>query len=372
MNGVLGMVEALSATALSEPQARMVRVIREAGDALMNILNDILDFSKIEANQMTLEHVPFRVGELGAKIESLHALKAREKNLDFNILYGGDPETRRLGDPHRILQILHNLITNAIKFTSTGEVRVELCCCAEHCSAEEFLITVSDTGIGMTADQCVHVFRQFAQADDSTTRQYGGTGLGLAIVKGLVEAMEGELTMDSEPGVGTTIRVRLPLPVVDQQRVTEEKAPAAEGPFDFDATAWRILAAEDNAMNRMVLQALLAPMGVDIVFAENGQQAVDIVKQEDFDIILMDIQMPVMDGVAAMKEIRTLQDQGTVPLICIIALTANALDAQVKTYMEAGFDAHVAKPIHAASLFAVIDKAVSIRQTGMAMANLRA
>ncbi|MGF1456085.1 MAG: PAS domain-containing protein [Alphaproteobacteria bacterium] len=384
MNGVLGMAAALADTPLDEGQRRLVDVIQEAGDALLNVLNDILDFSKIEANQLTLENVPFRISDLANKVESLHALKAREKNLHLDVVRDPDAPDMRLGDPHRILQVLHNLISNAIKFTEQGEITVRIYPSDKGVSgasepADTVTFEVRDTGIGMTADQCERVFSEFVQADNSTTRRFGGTGLGLAIVRGLVDAMHGRLTLASTPGEGTVFRVDLPL-AHDETASIENNAPAQddtaiEPPCDPEresrsgARPPRILVAEDNAMNRMVLQALLAPTGADMTFVENGQDAVKQIESlpgdaaAAYDLILMDIQMPVMDGITAMKIIRERQNSGRTPTMCIIALTANALDTQVRSYREAGFDTHVAKPIRTQALFDAIEKAVSIRRT---------
>ncbi len=377
MNGVLGMAAALAKTSLDSDQQRLVSVIREAGDALMTVLNDILDFSKIEANRLTLEKVPFRISDLVAKIENVHALKAREKKIDFNIQRDPTIEDCRLGDPVRILQVLHNLTSNAIKFTEKGAVSITIgadsgLVVGRGACSSSVVFEILDTGIGMTPEQCASVFSEFVQADNSTTRCYGGTGLGLAIVRGLTEAMGGRIILESQFGEGTVFQVHLPLEITDLRPIGETAAAQGVSTMGTGPSALveatlekppRILVAEDNAMNRMVLEALLAPSGADLTFAENGLEAIDMIDTGPFDLVLMDIQMPVMDGVTAMKFIREAQSAGQTPTMCIIALTANVLDSQVRSYRDAGFDTHVAKPIKPEALFDVIEKAVSIRRT---------
>jgi signal transduction histidine kinase/CheY-like chemotaxis protein len=354
MNGVLGMAAALESANPTPEQAMKLRIIRESGDLLMNVLNDILDFSKIEANRIDLEKAPFRLSDVAAKVENLHALKAREQRLDFSVELSGDGEALRVGDAHRIVQVLHNLVSNAIKFTNTGEIRVTISAQGE----PEVIIEVADTGIGMTPSQAARIFDPFSQADTTTTRRYGGTGLGLSIVKGLVDAMQGSISVESELGAGSKFIVRLPLPFAAEQEAMQS---ARSAPIETAVLGpLHILAAEDNSVNRSVLQALLAPAGMTLEFAEDGGEVVEAFREQRFDLILMDISMPTIDGVEAMKRIREIERErshGTP--IPIIAVSAHAMRQQVEHYLALGFDGYVTKPVTAERLRAEISRVVS-------------
>ncbi len=349
MNGILGMAAALSDMVQDPAQRRMVRVIREAGDALMGVLNDILDLSKIEAGRIVLEKVPLRLGEIGQSVESIHTLKANEKGLDFTVEIDPEAAVTRIGDPTRLRQILNNLVSNAIKFTHEGEVRVAI---TGGPGPDHITMRVTDTGIGMNDEALERIWTAFDQADASTTRRFGGTGLGLSIVRGLTDAMGGTIRVSSAPGHGTRFTMYFPLVRADGTLTPSQETPRGTELPDPDVLKRLcILAAEDNAMNRTVLQTLLAPSGADLHFAENGQEACEAVIGAQFDLVLMDIQMPVMDGITAMKRIRQIDREQGRPRRPIIALTANAMDHQVKGYLEEGFDAHLGKPINAESLF---------------------
>ncbi len=372
MNGVMGMIASLEKTGLWPEQQRMVDVIRDAGDMLLNVLNDVLDFSRIEAGEISLERIPFQIDDLARKIESLHKLKAREKGVELTVERCEGMRERRLGDPNRILQILHNLVSNAIKFTEKGEVAVYYCSDDDLCAENEVMFEVKDTGIGMTADQVSRIFERFQQADDSTTRQYGGSGLGLSIVEGLAAAMGGRIEVDSAPGRGSTFRVFLTLPRAPAETAGYAE-PGADAPASADAADETIcvLAAEDNAMNRIVLQTLLEPAGIAVMFAENGREAVDALRDTRFDVVLMDIQMPVMDGEQALAEIRRQEKEAGRAATPVFAVTAITMEHQIKRYAELGFDGYVAKPIEAQLLYDVIhaahyggDRAATLQTAG--------
>jgi signal transduction histidine kinase/CheY-like chemotaxis protein len=363
MNGVLGMAAALEAADLTPEEAQKLRIIRESGDLLMNILNDILDFSKVEANRIEVERAPFLLADVARKVESLHSLKAREKGLDFSVECAPGLEAARIGDAHRIVQVLHNLVGNAIKFTTRGHIAVRLRPALENPNADEIVIAVEDTGIGMTAEQAARIFDPFSQADTTTARRYGGTGLGLSIAKGLLDAMGGRIDVTSELGAGSTFAITLALPLAGAgvNVAAPADAPALASPSRLSG-ALEILAAEDNSVNRAVLQALLAPAGCTVHFAEDGPQVIEAFRKRRFDLVLMDISMPTMDGVEAMEKIRAVErERGEASRTPIIAVSAHAMRQQVDHYLAVGFDGYVTKPVTTERLLAEIARVIEAR-----------
>lgn len=354
MNGILGMAEALQSSELSAEQSRKLAIIRESGDLLLTILNDLLDFSKIEAGRIEFESAPFTLGDVARRVEDLHGMKAKEKHLTLSVACEGDCDRPFLGDAHRVVQILHNLVGNAIKFTSSGGVRVRIRVPEGDGGAEPVAIEVADTGIGLSAEQIDRIFAPFIQADATTTRKYGGTGLGLSIVKGLVDAMNGAISVTSQPGAGATFRVTLPLPAAGRAGAEETCADCGLTRSDCAAPSkLRILAGEDNAVNRAVLAAFLAPNDHQVTFANDGLAAVEAYKGGEFDLILMDISMPVIDGGEALRQIRFIERQrGAARKTPAIAISAHAMRQQIDEFMAAGFDGYVAKPIKAERLAA--------------------
>jgi PAS domain S-box-containing protein len=354
LNGVLGMAEVLDMALTDPDHQRMMRVIRESGALLLNILNDILDMSKIEAGKLELEQLPFRPVDVARRVEDLHALRAQEKGLDFEVLTGLGADQPRLGDPHRIQMILQNLLGNAIKFTNEGEVS----CRIGGRPGKPLVIEVKDSGIGMTAEQAATVYDEFMQGDPSITRRYGGTGLGLTITRRLVTLMGGDMTIASEPGVGTTVTVSLPLPACEPDTVP------AEAPAPVHRLAGlRVLAADDNLTNGKVLEQMLKRQGADVTVVTDGQQALEAWAAGRFDILLLDIAMPVMDGVTAVKWIRTVEAGAATPRTPVVAVTANAMLHQVAEYLEAGFDAHIGKPLRTADLARIVAEVMTDRAT---------
>ncbi len=342
LNGVLGMAELLE-TSLDQPdQKRMIGTIRRSGEALLNILNDILDMSKIEAGKIEFEALPFSPLDLAKRIEDQYELRADEKGLDFEVLIGSGAELLRVGDPHRVQQVLHNLVSNAIKFTDRGEVTVKI----SGRAAAPLVIEVRDSGIGMTPEQVLRLHDEFSQADSSVTRRFGGTGLGMAITQSLVDRMGGTITVDSARGRGTTISVSLPLPLstVALDRV-------AKAPIDsVSLTGLRLLAADDNQTNCAVLEMMLSRLGAEVVIVNDGAQAVQAWQAGSFDAILLDIAMPIMDGPTALRKIRELEALRDAPPIPIIAVTANVMAHQVADYIAWGFDSCIGKPISSIDL----------------------
>lgn len=361
MNGILGMAESLKASELTEEQARKINVIRESGDLLLTILNDLLDFSKIEANRIEFEVAPFQLSDIARRVESLHGLKASEKDLALSISCEGEREGTYLGDAHRIVQILHNLVGNAIKFTASGGVNVRLSARSLDEGKAVITIEVTDTGIGLSPGEAARIFEPFTQADATTTRKFGGTGLGLSIVKGLVDAMNGEIDLVSEQGAGAKFIITLTLDkaALDSAQGDDEGL-AQDAPTRDPLFNLRILAGEDNAVNRSVLAAFLVPHGHQVEFANDGLAAVEAFKNKDFDLILMDISMPVIDGVEALRQIRFLErDRGCVARVPAIAVSAHAMSQQIEEYLAAGFDGYVTKPIKADRLNAEIARVMA-------------
>lgn len=351
LNGVLGMAQAMAAGDLAPDQRERLQVVRSSGEALTEILNDVLDLSKIEAGQLDIDKLAFELDDVLHAGFDAFAPRAAEKGLAFELDIASGAEGVYLGDPMRLRQVVYNLISNAVKFTGKGSVRVRAAR-----DGELVRISVVDTGPGIAADQQARLFHKFEQLDASTTRRHGGTGLGLAICRELATLMGGEILVESRLGEGSAFTLSLPLERTGEGRpaiatAAPAAAPAAEGEL-------RVLAAEDNEVNRTVLKALLAQIGVVPTLVEDGAQAVAAWRDGEWDLVLMDIHMPVMDGMAAVREIRTLERAGGRRRTPIIALTANAMVHQVAELREAGMDDHVSKPINVTRLFEAMAAAV--------------
>jgi len=329
--------------------------IRSSGETLLSILNDILDMSKIEAGKMEIEQVPFLVDDLIQPVQALNAIRAEEKGLQLRVHTNSGCTQPLLGDPHRISQILNNLLHNAIKFTESGSVMLTL----HYQPGEPLEMVVQDTGMGMSNAQVARILDSFEQADGSITRRFGGTGLGMSIVRQLVTLMKGEITIDSAKDRGTTIRVTLPLDAADQVSPKLGSNADAAGPADVHLGHLKALVADDSHTNRLVISEMLRDSGIEIAMVENGREAVDLWEKEiaggaGFDIVLMDISMPVMDGVSALTEMRDREDTLGLAPVPVIAVTANAMPHQVADYLIAGFDTHLAKPFKRAELLHAI------------------
>jgi PAS domain S-box-containing protein len=350
LNGVLGMAAALETTPLTDLQRRMIGVINESGHTLMTLLSDILDLSKIEAGRMEFESTPFELTGAAEAVASLFTETAKAKGLKFDLVIGEGAKGVFLGDPTRIRQVLQNLVSNATKFTKTGGVQLRLDGAALEDGRRELTVEIIDTGVGIAEDARARLFSKFVQADSSTSRHFGGTGLGLAICRELVTAMGGAIGVDSELGKGSRFWFRLPLSLAE---TASPGAPQAVEAAEDSVRTIRILAAEDNATNQFVLKAILGQNGLEATFVENGRLAVEAVQAEDFDLILMDLHMPEMDGLSATQAIRALG--GSKSQIPVIAVTAEAMPEQVRKCLAAGMDAHVAKPIRPDVLYGVIE-----------------
>ncbi|MGV8951683.1 MAG: PAS domain-containing protein [Cypionkella sp.] len=351
LNGVLGMAEILETALVDSEHKRMIGIIRSSGESLLSVLNDILDMSKIEAGKLELENLRFNPIELVGKIEDLYTMRAQEKGLLFDVLVASGVNKPRMGDQYRVRQILDNLLSNAIKFTETGEIVLKF----TDKPNGSLAIEVRDTGIGMTEAQLQHLHEEFMQADNSTTRRYGGTGLGMAITRNLVEMMNGTIMAHSTVGKGTRIVVELPLLLCEGPELSPPAPSAVQGDR---LDGLNILVADDNATNCTVIQMALGQRGATIVAAADGAEAVKIWETGDFDVVLLDISMPVMDGKTAMQEIRDRVHRLGKKPVPIFAVTANAMSHQIAEYIQLGFDEAVAKPIRTNELCAKILKAV--------------
>jgi signal transduction histidine kinase/ActR/RegA family two-component response regulator len=348
MNGVVGMIQVLESTELSQAQRRQLEVIRSSSDLLLRVIDDLLDFSKIEAGKFELDAAPLRVDVLMRDTIAALSPAAAARGVEL-LVQPMPPELAQSvnGDATRLRQILTNLIHNAIKFTAPGgSVRVRATVQPKE-GVRQLVFEVTDTGIGIDASKLRRIFEPFEQADRSTTRKFGGTGLGLAIVKRLIDMMGGRIDVESEPGKGSRFTVELLLP-------TAEPAPGAGAPADrrTDFAKLRVLVAEDNPTNQIVATAQLNALGIDQVsIAENGRDAVDAALRSQFDLILMDIHMPEMDGYEATNTLR--RSGVTTP---IVAMTANVLPENRAAYIEGGMIDYLAKPMDLARLRQLIQR----------------
>jgi len=383
MNAIIGMSHLCLGTQLNPQQHNYIEMVNTSAQLLMGIINDILDFSKIEAGKLELESIPFQMAEVLNNLSNIVSIKAQEKGLE--ILFDVDPNmpVHLIGDPLRLGQIFLNLTGNALKFTESGEIVVLIRPVQITEEDVEFEVTVKDTGIGMTHDQQLQLFQSFSQADASTTRRFGGSGLGLAISKHLVQLMEGRIWVESEPGKGSCFYFTI---VLGRDFRNKEKL-QSEFPMDLEklkvlvgddvastrhmfaapplpSDHWKVktleaikgaqvLLVEDNTINQLVAQDLLTQAGLGVTIAENGKLAVELVGKTAFDAILMDLQMPEMDGFEATRLIRSNKSIVQSP---IIAMTANAMDGDRERCLVAGMDDHVPKPIEPEILFETLIK----------------
>jgi len=339
LNGVFGMATALNGTQLDASQRKMVSTIQSSGDLLLTVVNDILDLSKIEADEMDLEQTDMSLEQVLNWVDSTFRPDCEAKGVAYRTLIEDGAKGWFKGDPTRLRQILANLVSNAVKFTAEGEVTVEARVLDVTDGETKLELAVRDSGIGIPEDRLGSIFNPFEQADSTTTRHYGGTGLGLTISSRLARLMGGWIEASSTPGTGSEFRVRLTL--------TEGRAPAPveNRTPDSPANALRILAVDDVATNRLVLKTLLSQLGADCVEAGSGAEALELASRESFDLVLMDVQMPEMDGIEATRRLHQLwQEQGQSPAD-VVAVTANVLQEQVAAYHAAGLTRHLGKPV---------------------------
>ncbi|HEX5036363.1 MAG TPA: ATP-binding protein [bacterium] len=353
LNGVIGMIDLLTRTPLTLKQKEFLDALRESSLDLTTLLNDILDFSKIEAGRLSLEAVPFSMRETVEGALKPLTYRARSKGLTLASHISPNFPDRLIGDPGRFRQILSNLVGNAIKFTQSGGVTVEIVSELESEDTVRARLTVSDTGIGIPRHKQGAIFEVFTQADSSITRRYGGTGLGLAIVARLVRLMGGRIWVESEEKHGSRFHVTLNLgrATGDARDADAVKTAAVEK----HATNLDVLLAEDTAVNQMVTANFLAQRGHRVTVANNGEEVLTLLKSRDFDLILMDVQMPDMDGLETTRRIRA-DEAGTKRHIPIIAMTAHALTGDRQSAIDAGMDDYLAKPVDGKILLSAIDR----------------
>ena len=357
MNAVIGMTELALDTNLSEEQREYLETVQSSGESLLTVINDILDLSRMEAGELPMESLDFSLrGAIKPAMAGL-AFRTAKSGVELMCHVAHDVPDALRGDPGRLRQVIVNLVGNAVKFTSDGEIvlRVELGEEAEDGVELEFSVT--DTGIGIAAEKLDRIFESFAQADGSTTRQYGGTGLGLAISKRIVELMDGRIWAESEEGKGSTFRFTARFEIGEQPPAAEGASEPEQDRPPVTQRRLRVLLAEDNIVNQRLAERLLEKAGHSVTVVSDGSEAVQAAADGEFDVILMDVQMPGMDGTEATSVIRE-REEGTGQHTPIIALTAHAMAGDERRFLEAGMDAYVAKPIRADVLFETIGKVV--------------
>jgi two-component system, sensor histidine kinase and response regulator len=365
MNGVIGMIDLLLDTNQTAEQQGFAKTIRSSAYSLLFIINDILDFSKIEAGKMTFEKVGFDLREIVKNTITLMGTLAKAKGLKLNYDIHQDMDTDLLGDPTRLRQVLLNLLSNAIKFSEAGTVFLEIVRTSEIEDEVELSFSVHDSGIGISEETQKKLFLSFTQADASTTRKYGGTGLGLAICRKLVELMGGAIEVSSALGKGSTFKFTLPfakqkplLPLAQTLGAAFELSDVPEkGALPLNGNAHRVLLAEDNKTNRIVATQILKKLGYTVDIAANGRQAVENFGQKTYDIILMDCQMPEMDGYEATRQIRQLENSQHLKPVQIIAMTASVMAGDHEFCLAAGMNDYTTKPIDQRALAAALKKA---------------
>ncbi len=335
MNAVVGLTDLVLRDELSAQQRESLETVRESSNGLLLLLDDLLDLSKVEAGALRLDRAPFAVREVLGQLDRLLRPRAIAKHIGFEVRLAGDVPEVLIGDSHRLTQVMTNLIGNAIKFTARGTVSIEV-----SWAAPKLALRVKDSGIGMTADQMSNLFQPFTQADVSMTREFGGTGLGLAIVKRLCELQLGTVEVESMLGAGSIFTATLEYELGSEMPAPERAKGVKVRPIET-LGGLRVLVAEDNAVNRRVVQRLLERLGVAVTTVNNGAEALAQLNREPFDIVLMDLQMPVMDGLEATRRIRA----SGITQPAIIALSANAMAEDKRLAWAAGMNDFLAKPI---------------------------
>jgi len=340
MNGVLGAAQLLTSTRLDPVQKEYVAIVRNSGDNLMALLNDILDLTRIEADRLELEAADVDIEEFVGRFDRTWANRAREKQVEFHVEVDRSAPASVVGDPARTAQIVHNLLSNAVKFTESGEIRLTVAADRLSERRARLKFTVADTGPGIAPEHLEKLFRPFTQVDGSSTRKFGGAGIGLTLSQKLAQMMGGELQVESEPGKGSTFTFALEVDVRAWHAVQVEQPVTAE---ITDTDQIRVLVVEDHPVNRMIVEAWLASAGHIAVAAENGQIGVDIAATQPFDLILMDVNMPVMDGLTATQKLR--EGDGPNRDTPVVVLSASARAEDHEAGLAAGADAYLNKPI---------------------------
>jgi len=351
MNGVIGLTELLMRTELTTEQISYLEKLQYTSNNLLHILNEILDLSKIEAGKLNIEHRPFDFMQMFESVLAVAKPKAHEKRLELIVEVSTDFPPLVVGDSVRCSQIFANLLSNAIKFTKSGHIKVEL---KRETESDYIGAKITDTGIGIKKSKQDKLFSTFTQADDSTSRKYGGTGLGLAICQHLVQLMDGQIELSSRLGQGSCFEFSLFLPVSKEQKQKPEAKHNENESYLSDKLLNRcVLLVEDNEINRLVATKILEQAGLVVDTANNGLEAVEKAKFNTYELIVIDIQMPEMDGYEATRIIRTLPEYAETP---IIAMTANAMTDDIKACMDAGMNSHLSKPIQVKQVISEIER----------------
>ena len=362
MNGVIGMINILLGTNLSEKQTSHATTVKNSAESLLAIINDILDFSKVEAGKLEIENIDFNLSQLVHEIGDTQSFKANEKGLHLKLDSDTAEEKYVIGDAGRIRQIINNLLSNAIKFTDQGNVSLNFYTSEIQSGFSNILFEIIDSGIGLSDEQQEKLFDRFTQADGSTTRKYGGTGLGLSISKQLVELMGGEIGVRSTLGAGSTFWFTLSLEntsdqhkLLDKNIIKNSSASIESDIIELPQFSANILLVEDNFKNQMVAQCMLEEFGIIPDIACNGKEAISAVEEKSYDAILMDCQMPEMDGYETTRHIRAtpaIKDYSTIP---IIAMTANTMQGDREKCINAGMNDFIPKPVNQKDLIQALE-----------------
>jgi CheY-like chemotaxis protein len=353
LHGVIGMADLAIETPTGEDQRQYLQLIKQCGANLLTVINDILDISKIEAGRLQLEAVPFSLRQFLRAATAVLTISAKKKGLRLDLTIQPDVPDALIGDSNRLNQIVLNLAANAIKFTEHGGISIHVTREELRPSSTVLRFSVKDTGIGIEPEKVGTVFEAFSQADSSITRRFGGTGLGLAISSNLIAMMGGRIWVESTPQVGSTFFFTVEM-ALDPSVGKTGPGPAAAPDSRVQHRPLRILLAEDNAVNQLVATRMLEKSGHHVVRAANGEEVLALLARETFDAILMDVQMPVMDGLMATRKIRE-QEAASKSHLPIIALTARAMEEDESMCIEAGMDAYLSKPLGSDELLRTLD-----------------
>ncbi|MFT4073883.1 MAG: response regulator [Asticcacaulis sp.] len=357
MNAIVGIVSLLDrGTPLDDKQKKLLGVLRLSSDSLLNLINDLLDYAKIESHELVLESAPMNIADIVSEVGSIMSIRAAEKDLMLNIKCPPRQELHARGDAMRLQQVLTNLVSNAVKFTDEGFVNIIVRTEPRDDNQRLVLIDVADSGIGMSHGQAERIFDKFVQADPSISRRFGGTGLGLAITRQLTELMGGTISVSSREGLGSRFTVALPMEFQPAPAIEAANDAGASGHSTKTDARGRILLAEDYEGNVVVAVAMLEDQGYAVTVARNGQEALDALDSHKFDLVLMDVQMPEMDGFEATRRIRAAQKTGDLPDMPVVGVTANALAGDRQKCLDAGMDDYLAKPFTPAQLEHVVSK----------------